>query len=107
MDFLDAYSFTPVTGALLLTATEVLADVSAKDGNTFGAVLGYNALALELQKVLNADGNGLALTNAYWNAMTNLTHAVIGVSFYGETLSQAQIAGILLVTAGIVLLGYK
>lgn len=99
------WTLTPFTGALVLTATEVFADVCAKTGSNLGSFLGYNALAYELPIILAEKGNGLALTNAYWNSMTNITHTFIGVYFFHEQLSNKQLAGIGLVTVGILLLG--
>lgn len=97
-------SWGPFSGALLLTGTEVLADTAAKSGLALGAYGGYAALAYELQMILNRDGNGLALTNALWNGMTNVTHTLIGVAVYGEELSARELIGILFVTAGIFLI---
>lgn len=96
-----------LVAAAVLTATEVVADVSAKQGNLAGALAGYNLLALELKSFLYDNGAKLSLTNAYWNAMTNVTHAILGVTVFGETLSTTQMVGIGFVTAGILLLGYE
>jgi multidrug transporter EmrE-like cation transporter len=95
---------TALGGALVLTATEVVADTAAKVGNqaaiTYG---GYMVLAYELQEVFKH--NGIGLTNAYWNALTNVTHTLIGRQIFGEVLSTQQYVGIGLVTAGIFLMG--
>ena len=94
---------TALGGALVLTATEVVADTAAKVGNQAGLTYaGYGALAYELQHVLK--NNGLGLTNAYWNAFTNVTHTLIGRQFFGEVLTTQQYVGIVLVTAGIFLM---
>lgn len=97
--------YTALSGALLLTATEVVGDTAAKLGDkpliTYGS---YLALAHELQLVFR--NNGIALTNAYWNAFTNVTHTILGAVFFGEKLSNYQYAGIGLVTVGILLLGH-
>ncbi len=105
-------SLGPVEAAALLTAIEVVGDTAAKlgekdtrffDGNnglvTYGS---YIALAFTLQKVLPR--NSIAITNAYWNAMTNVTHTLIGSIAFGETLSSRDYLGIALITAGILLL---
>ena len=93
-------------GALVLTAIEVVGDTAAKVGTqpalTYASYLG---LAHELQRIL--PHNGMALTNAYWNAMTTVTHAVIGTLYFDEQLSSTQYLGIGLVTLGILLLGQK
>lgn len=96
---------TSLQAALVLAATEVVGDTAAKSGNALLAYGSYNVLAYELQHVLRH--NGLALTNAYWNAFTNLTHTAIGTLFFGESLSSAQYVGIALITSGIVLLGWN
>jgi multidrug transporter EmrE-like cation transporter len=93
-------------GALVLTAIEVVGDTAAKVGNQPAVTYAsYLALAHELQRIL--PHNGLAVTNAYWNAMTNVTHALIGTLYFDEPLSTAQYWGIAFVTAGILLLGQK
>jgi len=105
-------SLSAVQAAGLLTAIEVVGDTAAKlgssdtrffDGNnglvTYGS---YMALAWTLQKVLPQ--NSIAVTNAYWNAMTNVTHVLIGSLAFGETLSSRDYLGIALITAGILLL---
>jgi len=89
-------------GALVLTATEVVGDTAAKAGNAPLTYASYAALAYELQVILHS--NGLALTNAYWNAMTNVTHTLIGKFVFGESLSTQQYTGIALITLGILLL---
>lgn len=102
----------PLGAAALLTAVEVAADTAAKLGdrdsrffdgnNTLVAYGGYNALAFILQRVLPQ--NNLALTNCYWNAMTNVTHTLVGSLAFGEKLTQQQYLGIGVVTLGIFLL---
>lgn len=96
--------FTPFSAATILTLTEVAADVGAKLGKNVLAVTGYNALAIQLRYFLHSDGLPISLTNAYWNAMTNLTHTAIGVYFFDEELTTNQYLGIGLVTLGILLL---
>lgn len=92
--------------ALVLTATEIVGDVAAKNGDNpllqYGA---YNAISWQLGESLHRNGNGIGLQNAYWNAMTNVSHALIGVYVYGEVLTNQQLLGIGLVTAGIYFLG--
>jgi len=100
--FLEAT--TALGGALVLTATEVVGDTAAKVGNQESVTYGsYVVLAYELQHIFKH--NGIGLTNAYWNAFTNVTHTLIGWRFFGEVLTTEQYAGIALVTAGIYLMG--
>jgi multidrug transporter EmrE-like cation transporter len=95
---------TSAGAAMVLTATEVVGDTAARAGNmplvTYAA---YLLLAYQLQRVFKY--NGMGLTNAYWNAYTNITHTVIGMVIFREKLSSQQLVGIALVTLGIVLLG--
>ena len=76
----------------MLTATEVVADAAAKVGNqaaiTYG---GYMVLAYELQEVFKH--NGIGLTNAYWNALTNVTHTLIGRQFSAKYSAPSSILG--------------
>ena len=93
-------------GAMVLTAIEVVGDTAAKVGNQPAITyVSYMALAHELQRIFKH--NGIALTNAYWNAMTNVTHTLIGTLYFDEKLSTSQYLGIALVTVGILLLGQK
>lgn len=94
--------------ALLMTAIESVSDASLKyyagtDDFTYLAlgeasylVQGY-VLQLSLRK------NKLGIVNAYWNGMTNITNGLIGMAM-GETYTGYQLAGIGLITAGILLL---
>ena len=84
--------------AAWLTAVEVVGDTSAKLDGELAVYASYNALAYSLPRVLRH--NPLGLTNGYWNAMTNITHLVIGRAL-GEELESIQVFGILLSTAGI------
>lgn len=90
----------------MLTGIEVCADTAAKiDGETFNsdAVLygGYLSLAYVLRQVL--PNNSIALTNAYWNAATNVTHLAIGKMYFGEEITTQQMIGIGVITVGILL----
>ena len=94
--------------AALMTAIESVGDGSLKhyaktDDLTFFAVgeASYITQAYVLQLALR--DNKLGIVNAYWNAMTNITNALIGMSM-GETYTGYQMAGIGLITAGILLL---
>jgi len=91
----------PIQSAFVLAAIEVVGDYNAKQQNTGSALVAYNALCLTLTKVLK--NNGLAVTNLWWNAITNIANTLIGMSM-GEKLTQTQIIGAVLITTGIWLL---
>ena len=94
--------------ALLMTAIESVADGSLKqyaktEDPKFFAIgeTGYIAQGYVMQLALR--NNKLGIVNAYWNGMTNITNGLIGMAM-GETYTGYQIAGIGLITAGILLL---
>jgi multidrug transporter EmrE-like cation transporter len=94
--------------AVLMTAIESVGDASLKqyaktdDLKFFALGEGsYITQAYVLQLALR--DNKLGVVNAYWNAMTNITNTLIGMSM-GETYTGYQLAGIGLITAGILLL---
>lgn len=91
-----------VGGAVLLTAIECVGDRSAKLNGAIPVYLSYNALAFVLPHLLKK--NPLGLTNAYWNACTNVTGVLIG-GYYGEALEFQQIVGVGLISVGIYFLG--
>lgn len=105
----------PVGAAALLTAVETISDTAAKLGDNdkrffdgYNSVVlygGYNATAYVLSKVLK--NNSIAITNAYWNAMTTVTHTLIGSLAFGEAISRDEYIGIALITAGIFLMNKK
>lgn len=88
--------------AAVLTVIECVGDRSAKLNGPVPVYLSYVGLAYVLPHLLKR--NPLGLTNGYWNAMTNLTGLAIG-AYYGETLETQQIFGLVLMSAGFVLLG--
>jgi multidrug transporter EmrE-like cation transporter len=47
--------------------------------------------------------NKLGVVNTYWNGMTNIGNTFIGMAM-GETYTLYQLSGILLVTAGILMI---
>jgi len=94
--------------ALLMTAIESVGDASLKqyaqtDDVKFFAIGegAYIGQAYVMQLALRE--NKLGIVNAYWNGMTNITNGLIGMAM-GETYTGYQIAGIGLITAGILLL---
>jgi multidrug transporter EmrE-like cation transporter len=105
---LDKWNDEALRWALLMTAIESVSDASLKryamtDELGFFMVgeSAYIAQGYVLQLALR--NNKLGIVNAYWNAMTNITNALIGMAM-GETYSLYQGAGIALITAGILLL---
>jgi multidrug transporter EmrE-like cation transporter len=99
----------PVGAAALLTVVESISDTAAKLGdgdkrffdgyNTAVLYGGYNATAYVLSKVLK--NNSIAITNAYWNAMTTTTHTLIGSLVFNEVITRDEYIGIALITLGI------
>jgi len=94
--------------AVLMTVIESVSDASlkqyAKTDDPKFLVLGESAYLGQgyvLQLALR--NNKLGIVNAYWNGMTNITNGLIGMAM-GETYTGYQIAGIGLITAGILLL---
>ena len=106
--FSSKYNDEALRWALLMTAIESVGDGSLKqyaktnDLKFFAIGEGsYITQAYVFQLALK--DNKLGIVNAYWNAMTNITNALIGISM-GETYSGYQIAGVALISAGILLL---
>ncbi len=105
----EKYNDEALRWALLMTAIESVGDASLKqsartEGDTAFLLTGvgaYNVQSLVLREALRT--NKLGITNAYWNGMTNITNALIGMAM-GETYAIHQGVGILLITAGILLI---
>jgi multidrug transporter EmrE-like cation transporter len=94
--------------AVLMTTIESIGAISLKqyaltDDPKFFALgeASYIGQGYVLQLALR--NNKLGIVNAYWNGMTNITHGLIGMAM-GETYTGYQIAGIGLITAGMLLL---
>jgi multidrug transporter EmrE-like cation transporter len=94
--------------AVVMTAIESVGDASLKqyagtnDPKFFAlGETAYLGQGYVLQLALR--NNKLGIVNAYWNGMTNITNGLIGMAM-GETYTGYQIAGIGLITAGILLL---
>ena len=105
---LDKWNDEALKWALLMTAIESVADGSLKQyamtdqlGFFMVGESAYIAQGYVLQLALR--NNKLGIVNAYWNAMTNITNALSGMAM-GESYSMYQGAGIVLITAGILLL---
>jgi multidrug transporter EmrE-like cation transporter len=95
--------------ALAMTAIETIGDgalkISAKTDNydKYFAVgeASYILNAFVFEKALK--NNKLGITNAYWNAGTNITDCLIGM-YLGETYTVYQFIGIGLITIGILMI---
>jgi multidrug transporter EmrE-like cation transporter len=107
--FTEKFSSEALRWALVMTGLETGADASLKQyaqgGNNplFYAIgtIGYIAIAYVWSLALK--NSKLGIVNAYWNGMTNVTNVLIGMSM-GETYTIYQGIGILLITAGILLI---
>jgi multidrug transporter EmrE-like cation transporter len=105
----EKYNDEALRWALLMTAIESVGDASLKqsartpDDIAFllTGVGAYNAQSLVFREALK--DNKLGIVNAYWNGMTNITNALIGMAM-GEEYTIHQGIGILLITAGILLI---
>ncbi len=95
-------NLSSVGAATVLTIVEVIGDRSAKLNGPIPVFISYNAVAYILPHVLRK--NPLGLVNGYWNAMTNIADLGIGY-YYGERLEPIQIGGLVLVSAGIAMMG--
>lgn len=102
---LDAIaSLSPPSAALLLTITEAVGDYNAKKGNLILSLIPYHLLGAEL--FITLQKNPLALTNAYWDAFSNIMTFGIGYAL-GERYSTMQYSGMVLISAGIMMLAMK
>ena len=104
----EKYNDEALRWAILMTAIESVGDASlkqyAKTDQIEFFVTGeaaYISQAYVLSKALN--DNKLGIVNAYWNGMTNITNCLIGMAM-GETYTVYQGVGVLLITAGILLI---
>lgn len=94
--------------ALLMTAVESVGDASlrysAQTKNNTAYWVGQGAYTTQAHILsLALKNNKLGIVNAYWNGLTNITNGLIGMAM-GETYTSYQIAGIGLITAGILIL---
>jgi multidrug transporter EmrE-like cation transporter len=100
---------TPLQGGILLTVSEALGDYSLKKyamegGVVFATIgvltyLGLSGILIWLFKTL-----GLAITNAYWDATSNLMTMAIGYFVFNEFYTIKQWIGMFIVTAGLILI---
>ena len=101
-------SKSSIAGATL-TAVELVGDVSLKyyAETDNPALLGvgvasYLGLTYVLQDALRTEK--LAIVNGYWDAYSNLLTTGVAVGVLGEQVNTQQIAGLLLIGAGLWLL---
>lgn len=103
-------SVTPFFGGLMLTVVEALGDSALKKyalgaGNAFliSGLSVYAILAGMLAWLFKS--LGLAITNAYWDGLSNLMTMGLGFFVFKEVYTVKQWIGMIVVTIGIVLLG--
>ena len=102
---MDIVSRQDLQYSLLLATIEVVADASLKAASQkpgawlspIGASL-YLEIAYVLQSAVMK--NNLGIVNAGWNAFTTVTGVITGM-YFGETYTYRQLAGILLIAAGV------
>lgn len=100
---------------LLMSASEAFALYSIRkyvDTNSTGELLagvaGYALLAgFLLPRSIRLADDGLAVANGLWNAMSNITGLVIGVTLFSEKLTTKKLIGLILGTVSVYLLGEK
>jgi multidrug transporter EmrE-like cation transporter len=102
------FALTPFRGGLLLTLVESVGDYALKRFATGGSpafsALGfgvYGALAAILVWLFKT--LGLAITNAYWDALSNVAGMAMGFFLLQESYTLRQWIGMILLTFGMVL----
>jgi multidrug transporter EmrE-like cation transporter len=106
--FTEKYNNEAFRWALLMAGIESVGDASLKqyarsDDPKFFVLgqISYFFIAYVFQLALR--DNKLGVVNTYWNGMTNIGNTFIGMAM-GETYTLYQLSGILLVTAGILMI---
>jgi multidrug transporter EmrE-like cation transporter len=64
----------------------------------------YSLIAFLIAKILYLGSVNLGVANAYWNVLSTICIALIGVFFYNETYSLSACMGMVLALGGIYLL---
>jgi multidrug transporter EmrE-like cation transporter len=101
---------TPFTGGIILTLVEAVGDFSLKK-YAMGASAGFLGLGVGIYGILAwiltwlFRHLGLAITNAYWDGMSNVMTMALGGILFGETYTLKQWAGMAIITVGLFLLG--
>jgi multidrug transporter EmrE-like cation transporter len=72
-------------------------------GNLVTGVIGYNALLPFYIRAI--EEKGLTWANSAWDGYSNLATSVVGIVVMGEKPSNEQMLGIILISAGLFLLG--
>lgn len=76
----------------------------ATTGGTANFVIGTACyIALEAILIEALKTNDLAITNGYWDGLSNILNTGIGI-YAGEKLAPKQIAGLVLISGGLLLL---
>jgi multidrug transporter EmrE-like cation transporter len=92
----------------LLTLVEGVGDLHlkyyAKGGGMVNLVIGTASyIALEVILIEALKTNDLAITNGYWDGLSNILNTGIGI-YAGENLTTKQITGLVLISGGLLLL---
>lgn len=93
---------------ILLTLVEGVGDLHlkyfAQGGGTTNFLIGTASyVALEVILIEALKTNDLAITNGYWDGLSNILNTGIGI-YAGENLTNKQIAGLVLISGGLLLL---
>lgn len=94
---------SPAGWSILLTGVEAVGDYGAKIQNPWMTFGGYNLLAVTLFQALK--NNPLALTNSWWDGISNIMTLFLGLVVFGETITPREGFGAALITVGLFLIG--
>lgn len=99
----DAARFGVAMGAIETFADYCLKKYAQTDNPEFLAatVSGYGGILYLFQRALRKES--LYRTNNFWNAFTTISNTIVGVSM-GEPITQRQVLGVALISAGIFLI---
>lgn len=92
--------------AFLDVISSVLIKEWTLNAKLYCLILGLVALALSgLSFAFSMKYFGLAISNVLWNSFSTVFLAIVAVIIFHEKLSPVQIIGILVIIAGVVLVG--
>lgn len=99
----------PITGGVILSAVEALGDTALKKYAVDGGKLFLSAgmgiyILLSIILVQLFKTMGLAITNTYWDATSNLITMAIGFFIFKEKYTIRQWIGMFIVSIGIFLI---
>ena len=94
---------TPAGWSILLTGVEAIGDYGAKIQNPLLTFGGYNLLAGTLFQALKT--NPLALTNSWWDGVSNVMTLFIGLFIFGERITVREGIGAAFISLGLFLIG--